>query len=583
MDNTFALYSLLDQIKNSFAPYSQYTFVRGLCDDLDSQMERIRTQRFRVAIVGEFKRGKSSLINTLLKREILPANVLPATATFNRIVYGDTPKALLHMKDHTVQEIPIEELENYITELTEEAYANAQKIDEVVVEFPSMFCSDHVELIDTPGLNDNEELTDLTVARLEDIDLAIVAISANFPFSDTEANLVEKLLESTSVCQIMFAVTMIDKVNDKDRDRVLDGIKKNICTKVLGKLKKDHREGDAIFEKYDSLISDPLIFGLSSMWAQQALQLQDVDLYMRSGYQKFANELPSILLSSRNTSLTDNALRVGSDSIDKFIDWLNNYPQWLEKRKWALKYFQKEFASRAYGSADLEKKTLKEIINTGMNALSSAGISKVNNIYQETWKKTPQNDRQRVTAMLSVLPFVYGEINQMLDTELKEKLTAQMKKASKESYAQVFDLRTYETQVPEKLEELNRKNEAEFFVNSLLDEQLKGIEWVDYRWLRAPLPVRYEHADNEFLGSVIAAASLSVVECLKANAEKAQAKIDLLYELRRGQMQGIVFSVFNYCSQEIEMIQKTQDELANGSVPNSLSQLRNRCRQMRNS
>ena len=60
-------------------------------------------------------------------------------------------------------------------------------------------------------------------------------------------------------------------------------------------------------------------------------------------------------------------------------------------------------------------------------------------------------------------------------------------------------------------------------------------------------------------------------------------KIDSLYELRRGQMQAIVFSVFNYCRQEIEMIQKTQDELANGSVPNSLSQLRDRCRQMRNS
>src|SRR6476660_5374268 len=54
----------------------------------DEVLRRIEGDVFRIAVVGEFKRGKSTLINALMGREILPADVLPCSATVNRVTYG---------------------------------------------------------------------------------------------------------------------------------------------------------------------------------------------------------------------------------------------------------------------------------------------------------------------------------------------------------------------------------------------------------------------------------------------------------------------------------------------------------------
>ena len=57
-------------------------------DSIKETIEKTSDEHFEVAIVGEFKRGKSTLINALLGQEVLPADVLPATATLNRVTYS---------------------------------------------------------------------------------------------------------------------------------------------------------------------------------------------------------------------------------------------------------------------------------------------------------------------------------------------------------------------------------------------------------------------------------------------------------------------------------------------------------------
>lgn len=58
--------------------------------------ERVREDNFKVLVLGEFKRGKSTFINALLGNEILPAYAKPCTAIINEVKWGDAPKALLH-------------------------------------------------------------------------------------------------------------------------------------------------------------------------------------------------------------------------------------------------------------------------------------------------------------------------------------------------------------------------------------------------------------------------------------------------------------------------------------------------------
>ena len=88
---------------------------------IDTILEKIRTESFSLAIVGEFNRGKSKLINALLGQEILPSDVLPTTATLNRVIFGMTPSVKVVFKDGSQKEVPIKELKQYVTKLTVES------------------------------------------------------------------------------------------------------------------------------------------------------------------------------------------------------------------------------------------------------------------------------------------------------------------------------------------------------------------------------------------------------------------------------------------------------------------------------
>ena len=80
----FALYHNLCAIRELLA---HYPAGQSLVEQIDLQLEQFSSRRYRVAVIGEFKRGKSSLVNTLLGTEILPTDILPTTAVVNRILY----------------------------------------------------------------------------------------------------------------------------------------------------------------------------------------------------------------------------------------------------------------------------------------------------------------------------------------------------------------------------------------------------------------------------------------------------------------------------------------------------------------
>jgi hypothetical protein len=59
--------------------------------------------QFQIAVVGQFKRGKSSLLNALLGLPVLPTGVLPLTAIPTFIRYDDTPSLDITFEDHPEQ------------------------------------------------------------------------------------------------------------------------------------------------------------------------------------------------------------------------------------------------------------------------------------------------------------------------------------------------------------------------------------------------------------------------------------------------------------------------------------------------
>ncbi len=88
-----------------------------LRDKLTSLQTKLTSGRLHLAVLGQMKRGKSSFINAVLGREILPTGVLPVTAIITEIRYGPTPEAtIIYSTGGMREKVDLSTLADYITE-----------------------------------------------------------------------------------------------------------------------------------------------------------------------------------------------------------------------------------------------------------------------------------------------------------------------------------------------------------------------------------------------------------------------------------------------------------------------------------
>ena len=302
----FELYGLLLKAKELLASLPGSG---PMADKLDEELERIKTKKYNVAVVGEFRRGKSSLINALLGLPVLPADATPTTATVNRITYGAEPSVTIHYKDGSQKKLDsLEELPNYVTKLSAEREAVAKTVREAVVEYPIVICQNHVDIIDTPGLSDDEEMTRVTIGLLQNIDAAIVAVSALAPFAESEKKFVAQLIANPGVTHILFVVTFIDQIDPEEYDRIFEGIKNRIRQMVLAQVKEQYGQEQWILEKAGRILDEPSIFGVSSRKALKAFVGNDRRMLEESRFPPFKQALYAILTARQSVNMAEKAV-----------------------------------------------------------------------------------------------------------------------------------------------------------------------------------------------------------------------------------------------------------------------------------
>ena len=313
----FKLHDCLVKTEKLLTVASDQYQVKQWIKKISSLLQSLEQRKFRVAIVGEFNRGKTSFVNALLGREVLPADYIPTTASINRITYNDTPNAYIIMRDGKRISIEISELANYVTKLSKESAEQAALIDEAVVEYPSFFCRNGVDLIDTPGMNDETPMNQITISKLEDIDIAIITIDASMPFSMTECSFTAQLLESKQVCQIIIVITKIDLVEAEERQKIQDFIVNKVRKDVREYLTKNNMS-EMLLNKYHEIFDNPIVFSVSSTDALHALKINDLELFKASGFAKLNDELPTIILRNQNSNIILN-------TIQRLLEILNDY------------------------------------------------------------------------------------------------------------------------------------------------------------------------------------------------------------------------------------------------------------------
>lgn len=268
-------------------------------DALAAAKQKLQNHAFSVGIMGEFKRGKSTVINALLGKEVLPADILPCSATLNQIKWDSRPHAEVRFKDGSVKEVSIEELADYVTKLTEESEQNSANVDEAVVYYPCQFCQNGVKIIDTPGLNDDERMNQVAESVLPTLDAIIMVIVPDAPFSISEADFVRNKVMFSDLARIVFVINKIDMVRPRDRQRVIDSITKKIQSSVLEKVSSIYGEDSTEYHEAVSKLGGIRVYPLSARDALDGKLEGDAELLEESGMVEFEQVLTKLLTEER--------------------------------------------------------------------------------------------------------------------------------------------------------------------------------------------------------------------------------------------------------------------------------------------
>lgn len=175
---------------------------------------RISEGRFYVACIGQFKRGKSTLINALIGDPVLPVGFTPVTAVPTVIRFGDRRRARIQAGDGSWQEVSVSDLDQYVSE--ECNPENTKRIRGVEVFVPSRLLAGGMCFVDTPGLGSVfTGNTAATHAFIPHVDAALVVIGADPPLAGEELVLVEAV--ARHVQDIVLVLNKADRATPEER------------------------------------------------------------------------------------------------------------------------------------------------------------------------------------------------------------------------------------------------------------------------------------------------------------------------------------------------------------------------------
>ena len=199
---------------------------------------RVSEGRFYVACIGQFKRGKSTLINALIGAPVLPVGFIPVTAVPTVIRFGERQRARVRARDGSWREIAIPELDQYVTE--EHNPENSKGVIGVEVFVPGPLLASGMCLVDTPGLGSVfTGNTAATEAFIPHIDAALVVVGADPPLAGEELALVETV--ARQVQDLILVINKADRTTDEERAAAA-----GFTRKLLGK--RLRRPAGPVFE-----------------------------------------------------------------------------------------------------------------------------------------------------------------------------------------------------------------------------------------------------------------------------------------------------------------------------------------------
>ena len=253
---------------------------------------------FKVIVIGKFSTGKSSLINALLGEQVLPDSLSPCTAYINEVVYGEEEQATIYFKQplpadwekfvqneavkkHILKhgqknvpelELPLEELGDCVTIPwdDDDIFGATSELDispfaKAVIHYPCELCRNGIEIIDSPGLDEARDRTEIVDKYLKRVDAVIYVMTNIATGGDSDKELIRKYLVDNDIKNVFFVCNLF-------------GIPLKMAQKqLLGRLRKVFGDKTILGEKGIHLVNirDPRNTGIAEFEAALSTYLNE--------------------------------------------------------------------------------------------------------------------------------------------------------------------------------------------------------------------------------------------------------------------------------------------------------------------
>jgi Dynamin family len=193
---------------------------------------RLVEQRLQIAVLGQFKRGKSTFLNALLGEPILPTGVLPLTAVPTFIRWAPEPGIAVTYLDGRTEKLPTMEAAHITGELfrlvTEEGNPHNQaKIARVDLSFPAPVLGNGIVLIDTPGIGSTfQHNTDTALGVLPACDAGFFVLSADPPVTPVELEYLDRVC--ANVARLFFILNKMDYLSESERIAAVEFLRRSL-------------------------------------------------------------------------------------------------------------------------------------------------------------------------------------------------------------------------------------------------------------------------------------------------------------------------------------------------------------------
>ena len=199
-------------------------------NDWEALIEKKSEEPFTLVILGEFKRGKSTIINALLGKELAPINVTPETYTINEISFGHTQYVEAILENGMRVPLSLEDITR--EKLEQRMKLFPAKISYVQIKDNAPILKE-IRIVDTPGLSDLESLDKQVMDYIVNADAIMYAASCLLPFSESEQLFLASHVQPQRFGMLYILVNMIDAMNSqKDADKILKRVR-NISERIV--------------------------------------------------------------------------------------------------------------------------------------------------------------------------------------------------------------------------------------------------------------------------------------------------------------------------------------------------------------